>query len=378
MSTRKDRRKDRRKETKRPKPDEPCYWHEFVTSFSGTTSVAASEETKTEEPVPFAEFEQLTSIKSSKAQPQGKAAATCNRQKCRRAKSCFVAPEQPRRYTTRVVTPDRAFQKIFNSCLVISRDNFERSNVKSCLTTPASVRKAKRKKKIVSFHSSTKSWDGHVQEDALLESLKLDFWQDQSHIERSSNAKTCLSTRSTPASASKLSARFHSSAKSWNGQREEDALLESLALDFWQDQSNVEASNAKSCLSTPASASKSKQNKSVLFHSSTKSWDGQRQEHALLERLALDFWQDESNITVLDDLLNDGNRGMLIKLRNLLIAAIESAEQNFNDKDLEQLPDDENRIRLKACDIPKSKLLLSNIHEIHDIMEMRHIFVFTI
>ena len=244
------------------KTEQPCYLHKpfsgtsrgksprtspnsisFVKSFSAT-SPTASEESKTEEPWPQADFEKITYSKLIKA------AAACSQTQHRNVKSCLVT----RRYiSSSFVTPDRNV----NSCCVTLEKR--RSKVESCMSTPACASKSKRKKK------------------------------------------------------------------------------------------------------------------SVRFHSSTKSWDGQRQEHALLEKLALDFWEDESNITVLDDLLDDGNQGMLTKLRNLLIAAIESAEQNLNDKGAELVPGGGKfGITLTACDIPKSKLLLSNIHEVHDILELTH------
>ena len=108
--------------------------------------------------------------------------------------------------------------------------------------------------------------------------------------------------------------------------------------------------------------------KKLRFHFSAKTWDGQRQEHILLERLALDYWQSPPKKIVLDKLLDSRNVKMLRKMRDILAAAIERIKQNFDSKEgAELIPGGGNQgIRLQSINLPHARRLLADITEVYD------------
>jgi len=120
----------------------------------------------------------------------------------------------------------------------------------------------------------------------------------------------------------------------------------------------------KSCVNC-STTQKPKLKKGVQFHCSAKTWDGPREEHCLLERLALEFWQARPSTAVLDELVNDVNESMLLKLRDFMVDVIERVNQNFeNSKGAQLIPGGGKRgIRLKACHVPHAKLLLCKINK---------------
>ena len=104
--------------------------------------------------------------------------------------------------------------------------------------------------------------------------------------------------------------------------------------------------------------------KRLQFQCPPKTSDGPREEHVLFERLAIDFWQKTPNINVLDELVNVGNESMLIKLRDLLLAAIDRVKNDLNSKGVDLVPGGGiNRIRLKVCNLPHAQLLLCSINK---------------
>lgn len=122
----------------------------------------------------------------------------------------------------------------------------------------------------------------------------------------------------------------------------------------------------KSCLGSPK-MNKQKAKKQVRFHSSTKKWDGPRQEHVFLERLAIEFWQQTPSIAVLNELVNDENDVMLQKVRDLLLAAMERVDQTEHINGAELIPGGgKHGIRLNVCNLPHAKLLLKSISEAYD------------
>lgn len=122
----------------------------------------------------------------------------------------------------------------------------------------------------------------------------------------------------------------------------------------------------KSCLATPK-MKKQKTKKHVRFHCSTKKWDGPRQEHIILERLAMEFWQHTPSIAVLNELVNDENDAMLLKVRGLLIAAMERVDHSEHINGAELIPGGgKHGIRLNSCNLPHAKLLLKSISEAYD------------
>ena len=104
--------------------------------------------------------------------------------------------------------------------------------------------------------------------------------------------------------------------------------------------------------------------KRLQFQCPPKTSDGPREEHVLFERLAIDFWQKTPNINVLDEVVNVGNANMLMKLRDLLIAAIDRVKKNSNSEGVDLVPGGGiHRMRLKVCNLPHAQLLLCNINE---------------
>lgn len=122
----------------------------------------------------------------------------------------------------------------------------------------------------------------------------------------------------------------------------------------------------KSCLTTPDKP-KPKAKKHVRFDRSVKAWDGQRQENVLLERLALGHWQQPTHVTVLDELQKRRNSKMLLKLYHSLLAAMERTEKNLKSKGAELVPGGgKHGIRLQPCNLPHAKLLLYKISKAHE------------
>jgi len=122
----------------------------------------------------------------------------------------------------------------------------------------------------------------------------------------------------------------------------------------------------KSCLASPK-MKKQKTQKQVRFHCCTKKWDGPRQEHIVLERLAMEFWQQTPSIAVLNELVNDENDAMLLKVRDLLIAAMERVDHSEHINGAELIPGGgKHGIRLNSCNLPHAKLLLKSISEAYD------------
>lgn len=122
----------------------------------------------------------------------------------------------------------------------------------------------------------------------------------------------------------------------------------------------------KSCLASPK-MKKQKAKKQVRFHCSAKKWDGPRQEHIFLERLAIEFWQQTPSVAVLNELVNDENDAMLLKVRDLLIVAMERVEHSEHINGAELIPGGgKHGIRLNSCNLPHAKLLLKSISEAYD------------
>ena len=118
----------------------------------------------------------------------------------------------------------------------------------------------------------------------------------------------------------------------------------------------------RSCLSSK----KRKSKKSVSFDSDAKTWDGQRQEHILLERLATDFWKPKPDITVLEELYAARDAGMLLKMRDVLCAAIARILKDGK-KDAELIPGGGNvGIRVNSTHLPHLRLMLGKITELYD------------
>lgn len=122
------------------------------------------------------------------------------------------------------------------------------------------------------------------------------------------------------------------------------------------DPTLMEALPIKSCLiNTIPEKCKANAKKHVRFHCDTKTWDGPRPEHLLLERLALEFWwQKTPAVTVLQELAVTGNKNMLSILHDLMLATMKKVEQNVGNRGVELVPGGgKYGIRLKACRLSK-------------------------
>ena len=122
----------------------------------------------------------------------------------------------------------------------------------------------------------------------------------------------------------------------------------------------------KSCLVSPGKPDKrkSKVKKQVRFDSSSKTWDGPRVEHILLEQIVVDFWQRRGRVDVLNKLIEHGNSTMLSKLHSLLLDVIEREQKNPDSRGTALLPTGgKYAFRLRCCNVPHAKILLSKIYE---------------
>jgi len=63
---------------------------------------------------------------------------------------------------------------------------------------------------------------------------------------------------------------------------------------------------------------KRKKNKSVQFHEDTKSWDGIRYEHKLMQQLITNYWNKDQSTTLISNLLANVKKAELDSLNSLL------------------------------------------------------------
>ena len=127
--------------------------------------------------------------------------------------------------------------------------------------------------------------------------------------------------------------------------------------------------NPKSSLRSCLSKKKRKAKKSVSFDSDAKTWDGKRQEHILLERLTLDFWKPRPDLTVLEELCDARDTNMLLKMRDVLIAAIKRVfKRGLNSKEtVELIPGGcTHGIKVGLRHMPYLKQMLGKISEAYD------------
>ena len=127
--------------------------------------------------------------------------------------------------------------------------------------------------------------------------------------------------------------------------------------------------NPKSSLRSCLSKKKRKAKKSVSFDSDAKTWDGKRQEHILLERLTLDFWKPQPDLTVLEELCDARDTNMLLKMRDVLIAAMERVIKRGLDskQSVELIPGGcTHGIKVDPRHMPYLKQILGKISETYD------------
>ena len=118
----------------------------------------------------------------------------------------------------------------------------------------------------------------------------------------------------------------------------------------------------KSCLKKKRHKSK----KRVQFGDDVKSWDGPRQQHILLEQLVMDFWKSEPVVTVVDNLVQDGNEDMLLVLHNLLLSAVERVHRTTHSKGAELIVGGgKHGIRLKPGHLLHLQSLITHVNEIY-------------
>ena len=191
-------------------------------------------------------------------------------------------------------------------------------------------------------------------------------WRNRSMLTHRAN-KSCLSSSKTQKPKGKKRMRNHSMTT----HRAINSCLKSLTTQKPKLKKGARNRNMttlpavnKSC-SNCSTTQKPKVKKRVQFHCSAKAWDGPREEHVRLERLAVEFWGKRPSTAVLDELVNDVNESMLLKLRNLVMDAIERVNQSKNTKGTQLVPGGGGKhgIRLKACNVPHAKLLICKINE---------------
>merc|ERR1719476_741196 len=123
----------------------------------------------------------------------------------------------------------------------------------------------------------------------------------------------------------------------------------------------------KSCLKTPRKLKKPA--KKVRFDCSAKTWDGQRPEHALLERLVSNYWQKSPSVGVLNELMENRNTEMLLKLRGMLLKVIQRLQvpKKLGKHRVELIPGGGKRkIRLKPSNLPRARKLLLKVYSAHE------------
>lgn len=95
-----------------------------------------------------------------------------------------------------------------------------------------------------------------------------------------------------------------------------------------------------------------------------KKLPGAHQTHILLERLVVDFWKTVPKVTVLDELLNDGNERMVGKLHKCLLG---TAKQIKNCSDKEGVPlipgGGKFLIKLQPAHLPRLQRLTAYVFE---------------
>ena len=112
----------------------------------------------------------------------------------------------------------------------------------------------------------------------------------------------------------------------------------------------------KSCLiNTSPEKREANVKKHVRFHCEAKTWDGPRPGHLLLERLALEFWwQETPAVSVLQELAVAGNKKMLAVLHDLMLATMKNVDQKFSSRGAELISGGgKYGIRLKTCRLTK-------------------------
>jgi len=138
-------------------------------------------------------------------------------------------------------------------------------------------------------------------------------------------------------------------------------------LSLSNSMTNLFLSSTKPRLANPNRKRKSKSNKRVRFHDDSKTWDGPRREHVLLERLVKDFWGAAHKLTVIDELVDEDDDEMLLKLENLLRATIKRVEQSASNRGAYLLRSGgKHVIRLKPSNIAGAKMLLAHIEDAHN------------
>ena len=115
---------------------------------------------------------------------------------------------------------------------------------------------------------------------------------------------------------------------------------------------------------------KTKAKRCVRFADDTKSWDGQRQEHILLENLVKDYFSSAAKNTVLDDLIDNENAKMLLVLHELLLAAVERVKRNAVSMLITNGSGGCYGIRLRQRNVSHLKKLIKDVHSAYDAVRM--------
>jgi len=116
---------------------------------------------------------------------------------------------------------------------------------------------------------------------------------------------------------------------------------------------------------------KSKPKRCVSFSGDVKTSDCLRQKYFLLERVVKDFLEPTPNVTILKDLVNEGNQQMLLALNDLLVETIKRVELSTDaDGALLVLSGGTDCFRLKPCNLPRVRLLIARIHQSCDAIVM--------
>jgi len=129
---------------------------------------------------------------------------------------------------------------------------------------------------------------------------------------------------------------------------------------------------AKPCSSNCNKKQKAK--KCVRFNSDAKTWDGQRQENVLLERVVKEFWEPRPNVAILEKLASKGNQQILVTLNNLLVKTVKRVQLSTHSGGALLIPSGGKcHIRLKRINIPHAKLLHAYIKQLYNTITMRKV-----
>jgi len=114
---------------------------------------------------------------------------------------------------------------------------------------------------------------------------------------------------------------------------------------------------------------KPKAKRCVRFADDAKSWDGKRPENILLENMVLEFWTPTPQFATVQKLVDDKNATMLLVLHGLLVAAVERVKHDVHGAGVALITSGcrgEYGIMLLKKYVPRLQRLIHLVHAAHN------------